>query len=84
MILKTKKVSREDAIILENPHFGRGLKTIDNLPEGQSAHLKATLTPVNDQTMKVEWYCNGRPIQTSNRFKTTYDFGYVPLDILYA
>lgn len=26
------------------------------------AHLEATLTPVNDATMKVEWFRNGRPI----------------------
>lgn len=32
----------------------------------------------------VEWYCNGRPIQHGHRFKTTYDFGFVALDILYA
>lgn len=81
---KYKKVATEDAIILEKPQFGRGLKTIENLPEGQSAHLEATLTPVNDPTMRVEWFCNGRPIQTGHRFKTTYDFGYVALDILYA
>lgn len=34
--------------------------------------------------MKVEWSCNGKPIQTGHRFKTTYDFGFVALDILYA
>lgn len=32
----------------------------------------------------VEWYCNGKPIQHGHRFKTTYDFGFVALDILYA
>jgi len=57
---------------------------LDNLTEGQSAHLEATLTPVNDPTMRVEWYCNGRPIPQGHRFKTTYDFGFVALDILYV
>lgn len=79
-----KRVATEDALILEKPQFGKSLKNIENLPEGASAHLEATLTPVNDPTMKVEWFCNGRPIQTGHRFKTTYDFGYVSLDILYA
>lgn len=32
----------------------------------------------------VEWYCNGKPVQHGHRFKTTYDFGFVALDILYA
>ncbi|KAE8746083.1 hypothetical protein FOCC_FOCC007207 [Frankliniella occidentalis] len=74
----------EDAVVLEKPQFGRSLRNIENLPEGQSAHLEATLTPVNDPTMVVEWFCNGRPIKQGHRFKTTYDFGFVALDVLYA
>lgn len=81
---RNKRTSEEDAVIFEKPQFGRGLKNIERLAEGRSAHLEATLTPVNDPTMVVEWFCNGRPIQTGHRFKTTYDFGYVALDILYA
>lgn len=79
-----KRTAHEDAAVMEKPQFGRPLKSIEKLAEGASAHLEATLTPVNDPTMKVEWYCNGRPIQTGHRFKTTYDFGFVALDILYA
>lgn len=79
-----KRVEQEDTTMLEKPQFGRGLKNIENLAEGRSAHLEATLTPVNDPTMRVEWFCNGRPIQTGHRFKTTYDFGFVALDVLYA
>lgn len=81
---KYKRVTKDETVLLEKPQFGRGLKNIENLSEGASAHLEATLTPVNDPTMRVEWYCNGRPILTGHRFKTTYDFGYVALDILYA
>jgi titin len=68
----------------EKPQFGRPLRNLENLTEGQSAHIEATLTPVNDPTMRVEWYCNGRPIPQGHRFKTTYDFGFVALDVLYA
>ncbi|GFY64285.1 titin [Trichonephila inaurata madagascariensis] len=68
----------------EKPNFGRPLYNLDNLTEGQSAHLEATLTPVNDPTMKVEWFHNGVPIKQAHRFKTTCDFGYVALDILYV
>ncbi|XP_068082222.1 titin [Anabrus simplex] len=78
-----KRSTVEDTVISEKPQFGRPLRNLD-LIEGQSAHLEATLTPVNDPTMKVEWYCNGRPIPQGHRFKTTYDFGFVALDILYA
>ena len=45
----------------------------------QTAHLEATLVPVNDPTMRVEWYHNGRPISQGHRFRTTYDFGFVTL-----
>ncbi|GLH07319.1 LOW QUALITY PROTEIN: Titin [Gryllus bimaculatus] len=79
-----KRTAAEDAVILEKPQFGRPLRNIENLAEGLSAHLEATLTPVNDPTMKVEWFCNGKPIPQGHRFKTTYDFGFVALDILYA
>ncbi|KAL6255452.1 hypothetical protein P5V15_013787 [Pogonomyrmex californicus] len=79
-----KRVMEEDTIIAEKPTFGRPLKNIEHLPEGKSAHLEATLTPVNDPTMIVEWFRDGRPIPQGHKFKTTYDFGYVALDILYA
>ncbi|XP_055645258.1 titin-like, partial [Toxorhynchites rutilus septentrionalis] len=75
--------AEEDHFVAEKPQFGRPLKNT-NVAEGLPVHLEATLTPVNDPTMKVEWYCNGRPIQQGHRFKTTYDFGFVALDILYA
>ncbi|KAJ8687530.1 hypothetical protein QAD02_023324, partial [Eretmocerus hayati] len=79
-----KRVDEEDVVIAEKPKFGRPLKNIEHLPEGKNAHLEATLTPVNDPTMVVEWYRNGKPIPQGHKFKTTYDFGYVALDILYA
>ncbi|OXU24124.1 hypothetical protein TSAR_014966 [Trichomalopsis sarcophagae] len=79
-----KRTDREDVIIAEKPKFGRPLKNIEHLPEGKSAHLEATLTPVNDPTMVVEWYRDGKPIPQGHKFKTTYDFGYVALDIMYA
>ncbi|XP_035789232.1 titin-like isoform X6 [Anopheles albimanus] len=73
----------DELYVAEKPQFGRPLKNAC-VTEGLPVHLEATLTPVNDPTMKVEWYCNGRPIQQGHRFKTTYDFGFVALDILYA
>lgn len=57
-----KRVSTEEKVVAEKPQFGRPLKNIEHLPEGSSAHLEATLTPVNDPTMKVEWFRNGKPI----------------------
>uniref|UniRef100_A0A1B0FY72 Ig-like domain-containing protein n=1 Tax=Phlebotomus papatasi TaxID=29031 RepID=A0A1B0FY72_PHLPP len=78
-----KRKTEEEQYIAEKPQFGRPLRNA-NVQEGTPVHLEATLTPVNDPTMKVEWYCNGRPIPQGHRFKTVYDFGFVALDILYA
>lgn len=78
-----RRTAEEDAFVAEKPQFGRPLKNAQ-VNEGASVHLEATLTPVNDPTMKIEWFCNGIPVQQGHRFKTTYDFGFVALDILYA
>lgn len=34
------------------------------LPENSLAHFECRLTPVNDPTMKVEWFHNGKTIIT--------------------
>jgi hypothetical protein len=31
---------------------------------------------------QIEWYFNGRVIQSANRIQTYHDFGYVAIDIL--
>lgn len=80
---RSKRKDDDELIIMEKPEFGRPLRNAA-VVEGKPVHLEATLTPVNDPTMVVEWYCNGKPIQQGHRFKTTYDFGFVALDILYA
>ena len=35
----------------------------------------------NDIISIVEWFVNGKPLPSGSRFKSTYDFGYVSLDI---
>ena len=59
---KAPTKAQEDAVVIDKPHFGRALRNQDHLVEGQAIHMEATLTPVNDPTMKVEWYFNGQPI----------------------
>lgn len=78
-----QRKTEDEQYITERPQFGRPLRNV-NTEEGKPVHLEATLVPVNDPTMRVEWYCNGRPIQQGHRFKTTYDFGFVALDISYS
>uniref|UniRef100_T1J5H7 Ig-like domain-containing protein n=1 Tax=Strigamia maritima TaxID=126957 RepID=T1J5H7_STRMM len=81
---KFRRPEYQEPIVREKPQFVRPLRNLENLIEGRSAHLEASLTPVNDPTMKVEWFFNGTPVPQGHRFKTTYDFGYVALDILYV
>jgi titin len=80
---KHQKTAEEELSAPEKPQFGRQLKNL-NLEEGQPAHFESTLTPVNDASMRVEWMFNGKPVPQGHRFRTTYDFGFVALDILYA
>lgn len=62
-----KKAAAEDSCIIEKPQFGKPLKSVEHVPEGRSVHLEATLIPVNDATMKVEWFCNGKPIPQGSK-----------------
>ena len=80
---KHQKTAEEEMAAPEKPQFGRPLKNI-TLEEGQPAHFETTLTPVNDASMRVEWLFNGKSVPQGHRFRTTYDFGFVALDILYA
>ncbi|KAF0303160.1 Titin [Amphibalanus amphitrite] len=70
--------------VAQKPVFVTPLKNLENLREGEHAHLECRLEPVNDPKLKVEWFVNGREIKTGHRFRTTHDFGYVALDILYS
>ena len=80
---KHQRTAEEELAVSEAPQFGHQLKNL-TIDEGVPAHFETTLTPVNDPTMKVEWYFNGKAVSMGHRFRTTYDFGFVALDILYA
>ncbi|CAJ0586229.1 unnamed protein product, partial [Mesorhabditis spiculigera] len=51
------------------------------LHEGQPAHFEATLEPIDDPQMRVEWFLNGAPVGATSRVKTIQDFGWAILDI---
>lgn len=67
----------------QKPVFLTPLSNLDNLVEGEHAHLECRVEPINDPNLKIEWYFNGRLLPSGHRFRTTHDFGYVALDILY-
>ena len=55
---------------------------MSNIEESEIAHFEAMLTPVGDQTMKVEWFYKGEALKASHRVRTVYAFGMVVLEIL--
>jgi len=51
------------------------------LAENSLAHFETRLLPVNDPSMRVEWYHNGRQLSAGSRVKTINDFGFVILEV---
>lgn len=51
------------------------------LGENTLAHFECRLTPINDPSMRVEWYHNGKALWAGSRIKTINDFGFVILEI---
>lgn len=68
----------------QRPVFLTPLVNLENLKEGDHAHFESRVEPINDSDLKIEWFLNGQRIKTGHRFRTTHDFGYVALDILYT
>ncbi len=74
----------EPEVQISKPVFTTALNNAENIAEQGHVHLECRLEPINDPNLRVEWFVNGKAIQTGHRFRTTHDFGYVALDILYA
>ncbi len=74
----------EGDVQLTKPVFTTALNNAEGVPEQSRVHLECRLEPINDPNLRVEWFVNGKSIKTGHRFRTTHDFGYVSLDILYA
>lgn len=51
------------------------------LVEYSVAHFECRLIPLNDPSLRVEWFHNGKPLTAGSRFKTINDFGFVILEI---
>jgi titin len=51
------------------------------LGENSLAHFECKLIPVNDQSMRVEWFHNGKALWAGSRIKTINDFGFVILEV---
>lgn len=73
-----------EEISKSKPIFVVPLSDPQPLTEGRNVHLECRLEPMGDPTMRVEWFCNGRPVTVGSRFRTYNDFGFVALDIIHA
>uniref|UniRef100_A0A7I4YU80 Ig-like domain-containing protein n=1 Tax=Haemonchus contortus TaxID=6289 RepID=A0A7I4YU80_HAECO len=67
------------------PVFTQQLSGPDEiLKEGQSVHMDCIVQPINDPSLKIEWFCDGRPLMFGSRIRTIHDFGYVGLEFLHV
>ncbi|ULT87824.1 hypothetical protein L3Y34_007185 [Caenorhabditis briggsae] len=81
----TGHVAVESATQIDAPQVVQQLvDSVENILEGDSIHLECRVTPINDPRLRVEWLRNGAPLPEASRFKPTFEFGFVSLDILYA
>lgn len=61
----------------QRPVFTQPLQNIDAIAEGQTAHFECRLIPVGDPTLKVEWFRNEKPLETSKAMlQITFQFFY--------
>jgi titin len=51
------------------------------LSENSLAHFECRLTPINDPSMRVDWFHNGKALWAGSRIKTINDFGFVILEV---
>lgn len=65
------------------PEFKVPLQNIGVL-EGEFCRFETQIAPVNDPYMKVEWYKDKKPVLLGHRFRSTLDYGFACLDLLYA
>jgi hypothetical protein len=83
-----KQESRQEMVIQQEvtsqakPVFRTPLQDPQPVIEGQNIHLEARLEPIGDPFMRVEWFCNGKPLTIGSRFRTYNDFGFIALDII--
>lgn len=77
-----RRTQQEEISVMQPPQFTRALKNNIETVELTNVHLECRLQPVGDSTMRVEWFVNGRPVTVGHRFRPSYEFDYVALDIL--
>ncbi|CAI5453407.1 unnamed protein product [Caenorhabditis angaria] len=67
-------------VYIDLPNFQSDLRS-QELFEGQQIHLEVKLTPINDPTLQVVWYLNGRELMKNDRVHQNFSNGFATLDI---
>uniref|UniRef100_A0A913I9R6 Ig-like domain-containing protein n=1 Tax=Strongyloides stercoralis TaxID=6248 RepID=A0A913I9R6_STRER len=80
----TTKINVESPIEIEAPQIVQALVPSIDANESEAIHFEARITPINDPTLKIEWFKDGKPLVNANRHQIVSEFGFVTLDILYA
>ncbi|CAG2106124.1 unnamed protein product, partial [Medioppia subpectinata] len=65
---------------IPKPTFAKPL-ALQEVSEGGNARFEAQITPVNDPTLRIEWFLNGQPLMSGSRISTVFSFGYISLNI---
>lgn len=52
--------------------------------ESEPVRFECRVEPKDDPNLRIEWYRNGKQIPAGHRYRTTYDMGFVSMDILYV
>jgi len=77
------EVSRDEETEITVPKFLTQIKS-RQVGEGEPAHFECRVEPKNDPKLQIKWYHNGKEVDFGHRFRLTFEFGYVALDILYT
>jgi len=62
------------------PHFTHPLTDL-TIGEGESANFETRVEPKNDPNLVVEWWKDGKRLVSGSRFKSSFEFGLVRLEI---
>lgn len=84
-----EQLYKKDEIVSEEetpnpPKFIVEIKDNVDVPEGGPIHFDCRVEPINDPTMRIDWFHNGRPFATGSRVHHLNDFGFIALDIDYS
>lgn len=55
-----------------------------DVQEAKSVRFECRVEPINDPTLRIDWFFNGKPFATGSRVHVVNDFGFISLDMDYV